>query len=79
MVWRCVAVVAMLLASIWLGYLAAFNWWAAGGPPTPHPDVYATRGNVFFALAFLCLAASILVAVLTVQRRRRLKDRSRGP
>lgn len=77
MVWRWVAVVVMLAASIWLAYLAAYNWWAAGGPPTPHPDVYATRGNVFFALALLSLVASVLVAVLAVRRRRRPENESR--
>ena len=77
MAWRLMTAVAMLLVSVWLGYLAAFNWWAAGGPPTPHRDVYATRGNIFFVVAVLALAASVLVVVRTVRRVRR-KNKGQG-
>ncbi len=69
MVWRWITVIALLATSIWLGYLGAFNWWAAGGPPTPHPEVYATRSNVFFGLAAVSLAAAVVVTVITLRRR----------
>jgi hypothetical protein len=53
----------------YLLYLTCFNWWAAGGPPTPNPEVYAARGDTFFALAL----ASFVVAVVALLRSWRAK------
>jgi hypothetical protein len=65
---RWVLAVLLLLASLWFGKLALFNWWAAGGPPTPYPGTYALRSNVFFALAFLAFVAFVIFVVKNIRR-----------
>ena len=68
MVWRWLLAALLLLASGWFGNLALFNWWAAGGPPTPHGPTYAFRGNLFFALACILLLAFGIVVVMNIRR-----------
>ena len=47
-----------------------FNLWVAGGPPTPHPEIFAHRANIFglVTLAFL-LALIALVTTVILKRR----------
>ncbi|MCI0409637.1 MAG: hypothetical protein L0191_13925 [Acidobacteria bacterium] len=70
--WRWLLAGLLLAAACWSANLTAYNWWAAGGPPTPHPDLYAARGNrFFFVTCFLLLAAVLLVWINVRARRRR--------
>ena len=71
MIWRWLLGATLLLISGWSMYMALFNWWAAGGPPSPHPETYAFRGNVFFGLACLLFVAFVVVAVTNYRRRKR--------
>lgn len=71
MVWRWVHAIVFLLASLWFGNLALFNWWAAGGPPTPHPEQYASRGNFFFVWACLFFVAFVIKIVMNIRRIKR--------
>jgi len=47
----------LLLVFLWALYLTAFNYWAAGGPPTPHPEIYRMRGEIFFGIACVLFVA----------------------
>jgi hypothetical protein len=67
MVWRWVVVVCLVLLAAWSAYLAAFHYWAAGGPPTPHPEYYRHWGNVFFAATCGLVAFSIALSVANVR------------
>jgi hypothetical protein len=58
MVWRVGVSVLLLIAASRSFVLALAYWWAAGGPPTPNPEEYASSGNTFFAVACLCLASA---------------------
>ena len=42
---RWILALLALLAGLWLGNLAMFNWWAAGGPPTVNRAAYESRGT----------------------------------
>jgi hypothetical protein len=53
--------VLLFLAFLWSVNLTLYNWWAAGGPPTEHPDLYRQRGNMFFAIGWGLLAAIALL------------------
>jgi hypothetical protein len=71
------ALVLLLVSAVWAGYLAAFNWWVAGGPPTPYRDAYEWRGNVF-AIVSLSLAAAFVAVVVRSIRRQISRTRSRS-
>ena len=63
------ALMALLVAgAFWTGNLALFNWWAAGGPPSPQPEVYEQRGNIFFALTVALLLLAFLLVVVNRKR-----------
>jgi hypothetical protein len=68
MFWRWTLNVAALLLSLWFANLTLFNWWAAGGPPNPHHEVYAFRGQVFFALACLCFIGFGVLLVMNIRK-----------
>lgn len=68
MILRWVIAVGLLLGSLWFGNLAFFNWWAAGGPPTPHPETYAQRGNIFFILTCLFFLSFVIMTLLNIRR-----------
>lgn len=65
--------VILLLLSLWFGNLAVANWWAAGGPPTVHPEIYAFRGNISFALAILCFIGFVVLLVI-IRRMKKKKE-----
>ena len=70
MIWRWILDICLLLLSLWLGNLAFFNWWAAGGPPVENPESYALRGNIFFALACLSFIAFVVLLVMNIKKMR---------
>ena len=70
MAWRWLLTGACIVASLWFAYLAMFNWWAAGGPPTPHAEKYAFRGNVFFGLVCFLFICGILLSLLNIRKAR---------
>ena len=51
----------LLVTSAWSANLTLFNWWASSGPPVHHPEIYKSRGNVFFALSCGLLLALAFV------------------
>lgn len=71
MIWRWLLAAVLLLAVAWSANLTLYNWWAAGGPPTPHPEVYEHCGNVFFAVTLVLFTAFLFVAVTNVRRSKR--------
>ena len=38
----------------WFGIRAAYNFWAAGGPPAQDPAGFAARGRWFSSIAAIC-------------------------
>ena len=67
MILRWALAASLLAASWWFGNLAMGNIWAAGGPPTPHRDAYATRANILLILTVVSFALCVLVVVLNVR------------
>lgn len=72
-IWRWLLVVFLFGASCWFANLTLYNWWAAGGPPTPHPEVYARRGNLFLFVTCCLFLAAVLLAWINLRARRRLR------
>lgn len=68
--WRWALPVLLVVRACWTGNLTLFNWWAAGGPPTPHPEIYEQRGNLFFGLTVALLLAALVLVVVNIRRKR---------
>jgi hypothetical protein len=66
--WRWVVVIWLVGLAAWSGYLAAFNYWAAGGPPTPHPEYHRHWGNIFFAATCGLLVLTVAMVVANLRR-----------
>lgn len=67
--WRWALPALSIVGACWTGNLTLFNWWAAGGPPTPYPEVYEQRGNFFFAVTVALLLAAAVLIVVNLRRR----------
>ncbi len=76
MILRWCGAAFLLILCLWFAYLTMYNLWAAGGPPTPNPQTYATRANVFLALACASFASFLVIVVQNLQRRKRTKKAS---
>ena len=71
-------VIAAVLGGAALIFLngALGNTWAAGGPPTPHPEIYWSRAVQLYWATILCAAASVAAFVLPPPP---LVPKTRGP
>jgi hypothetical protein len=63
--------VLLLVAFAWSLNLTLFNWWASGGPPVQHPEIYRHRGNVFCGISFVLFLNFIVAAWVLARRRKR--------
>lgn len=68
---RWIFAVVLLAVSLWTANLALFNWWAAGGPPTPNPQQHAMQGNVFAVATLLLFGGAVGLGVFNWKRRAR--------
>jgi len=66
---RWSASLLLIAAGLWSLNLAAFNAWVAGGPPTPYPEVYARRSDVFFIVSLSFFVLALMVAWLLRPKR----------
>jgi hypothetical protein len=65
-----VAFVAVAITAFYTyqyGTLVAFNIWAAGGPPTPNPEVYLAQAQAFQKTAGAWLVAFIVSLLILVR------------
>jgi len=76
--WRWALLALLVAGACWAGNLTLFNWWAAGGPPTPQPEVYEQRGNLFFALTVALLLLALLLVVVNLRRSRAARTKIGG-
>jgi len=56
----------------WIGIRAAYNFWAAGGPPAQDPAAFASRGRWLSGIAAISLALCGFCFYLTMRSVRRL-------
>lgn len=74
-VWRWALAALLFAGACWTGNLSLFNWWAAGGPPTPQPEVFEHRGNVFFLVTVVQIILLAILFVANLRYRKRSQDR----
>lgn len=53
------------------GVGAAYNLWAAGGPPTPNPEEFAFRGRMLTEVAGAWLAVLVMCLLMLIGALRR--------
>jgi len=75
--WHWLFGVVLLAVSLWAGNVAIFNWWAAGGPPTPQADLFRSRGNMFFVLAAGFFSAAVVLVFIGYLRFRANRSKPR--
>ncbi len=68
--WRWALPTLLVVGACWTGNLTLFNWWTAGGPPTPHPEIYEQRGNLFFALTVLMALLALAALFINLRSKR---------
>ena len=68
---RWLVIIVLVGVSTWTANLTLFNWWAAGGPPTPNPQQFAMRGNIFAVATLLLIGAAVGLGVFNWRRRAR--------
>jgi hypothetical protein len=67
---RWLLLITLLMGFLWTANVAAYNWWAAGGPPVPNPELYARRALIFSVVSgVLLLGACATAWTLLVKRR----------
>ncbi len=68
---RWLVTIALVAVSMWTANLTLFNWWAAGGPPTPNSQQFAMRGNIYAVATLLLFGAAVGLGVFNWRRRER--------
>ena len=72
--WRWLPPIALISGAGWAANLALGNWWAAGGPSTPHANIYEHRGNLSCAMALLFVLLAVLLLVINLWQRRSIRS-----
>ena len=73
-VFRWLSAAMLVLVALYSFNLAAYHYWAAGGPPTPNPEWHAARGNRFFWISLFALGSA--VGVVRLLRKRQPRDQA---
>lgn len=73
---RWLLLVLLVMGLAWTLNLTAYNYWLAGGPPTPRPEIYLARSQFFLGLSGVLFAGAVAVLILNVRALRRRRNRS---
>jgi hypothetical protein len=65
--WTCAAILAA--GALWFARLAAYNYWAAGGPPVSDPLAFQARGNAFGVVTVILLIGALIASVGAIRAR----------
>jgi len=70
-----VSIAILLVGFLWSLNLTIFNVWVSGGPPTPHPEIFAHRANIFGLITLAFLLALITLVLTVILKRRASRHR----
>ncbi|KAF0245561.1 MAG: hypothetical protein FD180_1532 [Planctomycetota bacterium] len=68
---RLALLVLLIVATLWVADLTLFNWWLSWGPPSPNPQEYARRANLYAVATLLLFVATVALGVFNWKRRAR--------
>jgi hypothetical protein len=68
---RWVLFLVLVAWTLWSASLTVMYIWAAGGPPTPHPETYARRANLYLVVTGVSFVAAAGLLVVNVRIGRR--------
>jgi hypothetical protein len=60
---------------MWTAFLTVFNLWVSTGPPTAHPEINRTRGEVFFGVSIVLLIAFVVALRGLIRNQKRIESR----
>ena len=53
--------ILLILMGLYMLNVTAYNYWAAGGPPNPHPEVFMKRGHIALLISFSLFGSAALL------------------
>src|ERR1022692_2702376 len=64
--------ILFFLGFAWTMNLSLFHWWASGGPPVQHPELWRMWGSIFFGISVVLLLAFVipLRSLIPLRRKR---------
>jgi heme/copper-type cytochrome/quinol oxidase subunit 2 len=65
----------LFIGVVWTALLTVFNLWVSTGPPTAHPEVYRTRGEIFLAISIVLLVAFVVALRGLIRNQKRIDSR----
>jgi hypothetical protein len=65
----------LFIGLVWTALLTVFNLWVSTGPPTAHPEIYRTRGEVFLGISIVLLVALVVALRGLILNQKRIDGR----
>jgi hypothetical protein len=62
----------LFLGLAWAALLTIFNLWVSTGPPTAHPEIYRTRGEIFLGVSIVLLVAFVMTLRGLIRNQKRI-------
>ena len=66
------AVSFLFIGLVWTALLTVFNLWVSTGPPTAHPEIYRTRGELFLGISIVLLVALVVALRGLIRNQKRM-------
>ena len=65
----------LFIGLVWTALLTVFNLWVSTGPPTAHPEIYKTLGEVFPGISIVLLVALVVAYRGLIPNQKRIDSR----
>jgi hypothetical protein len=62
----------LFLGLLWAALLTVFNLWVSTGPPTAHPEIYRTRGEIYLGVSIVLLVAFVVALWGLIRNQKRI-------
>jgi hypothetical protein len=65
----------LFIGLVWTVLFSLFNLWVSTGPPTSHPEIYRTRGELFLGVSIVLLAVLVVALRGLIRNQKRIDGR----
>ncbi len=66
---RWILFVILLGWTAWSAMLTVMYIWAAGGPPTPHPEIFARRAYIYLLVTLVSLGGAVALLIFNIRKK----------